>query len=62
MNYKEKIKELLKEGCSANEISEHLKKNKFETCSISSVNNYIAKLKIEYNAKTRFELSVLLMR
>ncbi len=26
MNYKEKIKELVKDGCSANEISEHLKR------------------------------------
>ncbi|AYZ35173.1 hypothetical protein EGY07_06105 [Chryseobacterium indologenes] len=62
MEYKEKIRELLQEGYSSKEISDYLKENKFKTCSISSVTNYIAKLKKEYNAKTRFELSVLLMR
>lgn len=62
MKYKDKIDELLKEGYSSKEISDYLKTNKFDTNSISSVNNYISKLKKEYKAQSRFELTILMLK
>lgn len=62
MAYQEKIIELLKEGYSLKEIAEYLKKNNFETNSISSVEKYVYKLKKEHKAKTMFQLAFLMFR
>jgi len=61
MEYQNKIIELLKEGYSSREISEYLKVHKFGTNSLSSVEKYVYKLKKEYKAKTRFQLSLLIL-
>ncbi|MBW3524699.1 hypothetical protein [Chryseobacterium sp. NKUCC03_KSP] len=60
MEYKNKIIELLKDGFTITEILEYLKKNDFETSSLSSVEKYVYTLKKEYKAKTMFQLALIM--
>ena len=62
MDYKEKIIELLFRGFTIQDISNYLKDNNYKTKSLSSVEKYISILKKENEAKTMFQLAVLLYK